>query len=136
MEACVRAILLGAAALVVLPACGGGGGGGSGSSAVHPSAAIFEPGQIVQVSITMNSADWDALRTQGRSLMDIFGSGCQDGPYPSPFTWFHGTVTIDGRTFTDVAVRKKGFLGSLDEVKPSLKLKFDEFVPGREAFGL
>lgn len=131
-----RAIVAGAAALVLLPACGGGGGGGGGASAVHPSEALFQPSHIVDVSITLNPADWDALRVQGRSLMDIFGSGCLDGPFPSPFTWFRGTVTIDGRTFTDVAVRKKGFLGSLDETKPSLKLKFDEFVPGREAYGL
>jgi spore coat protein CotH len=118
-----------AALFLIVPACGGSHGS-------DPSASLFEPGRIVEVSISMSPADWDALRLQGRSLTDIFGEGCLTGPFPSPFTWFRGSVTIDGRPYADVAVRKKGFLGSLDESKPSLKLKFDEFVPGREVFGL
>lgn len=121
-----------AALVLVVPACGRGSGG----PRVDPSAALFDPNRVIEVSITMSPADWDALRIQGRKLIDIFGSGCLTGPFPSPFTWFRGTVTVDGRTFFDVGVRKKGFLGSLDENKPSLKLKFDEFVSGQEAFGL
>ena len=101
-----------------------------------PSAAIFEPSHIVEVSVTMAPADWDTLRLQGRSLADIFGGPCLAGPFPSPFTYFPSTVTIDGETLTDVAIRKKGFLGSLDEIRPSLKLKFDEYAPGRDFHGL
>lgn len=109
---------------------------GSGDAPPDPSAPYFEPTHIVQVSITMPPADWDALRQQGRSLADIFGGPCLGGPFPSPFTYFRGAVTIDGETLGDVGVRKKGFLGSLDPVRPSLKLKFDEFTPGREFHGL
>jgi len=32
-------------------------------------------------------------------------------------------------------VRKKGFLGSLDAESPSLKLKFDEYIPGPALLG-
>ncbi len=109
---------------------------GSGDGPTDPSASIFEPTNIVQVSVTMAPADWDELRLQGRSLSDIFGGPCLAGPFPSPFTYFPATVTIDGETVTNVAVRKKGFLGSLDEIRPSLKIKFDEYVPGREFHGL
>jgi hypothetical protein len=35
-----------------------------------------------------------------------------------------------------VGVRKKGFLGSLDDEKPSLKVKFDEYVKGEHLYGL
>ncbi len=109
---------------------------GDGDAPPDPSAFLFEPAHIVQVSITIAPADWDALRMQGRSLADIFGGPCLGGPFPSPFTYFRGTVTIDGETLGDVGVRKKGFLGSLDQLRPSLKLKFDEYVPGREFHGL
>lgn len=131
MKPILRGCLVAALALVV-PACGRG----TGNAGVDASARIFDPNRVIEVSITMSPADWDALRIQGRTLTDIFGSGCLTGPFPSPFTWFSCTVTVDGQTFFNVAVRKKGFLGSLDENKPSLKLKFDEFVSGQEAFGL
>ena len=38
---------------------------------------------------------------------------------------------MDGETHTQVGVRKKGFLGSLSKVKPSLKVRFDKFVDGQ-----
>jgi hypothetical protein len=101
-----------------------------------PSAFLFAPEHVVQVSISMAPADWDALRVQGLTLGDIFGGPCLAGPFPNPFTYYPATVTVDGETLTNVAVRKKGFLGSLDTTKPSLKIKFDEFVPGREFHGL
>jgi hypothetical protein len=101
-----------------------------------PSAPLFDPNHVVQVSITMAASDWDALRVQGNTLADIFGAPCQQGPYPSPFTYFSCTAAIDGQVLENVGIRKKGFLGSLDTTKPSLKLKFDEYVPGREFMGL
>lgn len=109
---------------------------GDGDPPADPSAGLFEPSHIVEISITLAPADWDVLRFQGLSLSDIFGGPCLEGPFPNPFTYFPGTVTIDGETLGSVGVRKKGFLGSLDTNKPSLKLKFDEYVPGREFHGL
>ncbi|HEV8323372.1 MAG TPA: CotH kinase family protein [Myxococcota bacterium] len=101
-----------------------------------PTAVLFDPAHVVEVAITMPPADWDALRYQTRDLLDILGGQCLAEPFPSPFTYFMGNVTVDGEARTDVGVRKKGFLGSLDDVKPSLKLKFDEYVLDGSLYGL
>ena len=45
------------------------------------------------------------------------------------------TVSVDGKVFKNAGVRKKGFVGSIDSRKPSLKVKLDKFVEGQELFG-
>ena len=37
-------------------------------------------------------------------------------------------MTVDGTSYEDVGVRKKGFFGSLSRSKPSLKIRFDKFI--------
>ena len=44
-----------------------------------------------------------------------------------PFSYFKADVSIDGQVIKNVGVRKKGFIGSLDNYRPSLKLKFDKY---------
>ena len=102
-----------------------------------PSDQLFDPSRVIDVVVTMAPEDWNALRVETRTIEDIFfGADCLDAPFPDPFDYFHADVTVDGETAPDVGIRKKGFLGSLDEDKPSLKLKFDEFVDGGALFGL
>jgi len=98
------------------------------------SGPLYDSTRIVDVSITIAEADWDALRMQTRLASDIFGA-CPTGPHPNPFTQFHATVSIDGQQLSDVAVRKKGFYGSLDEDKPSLKINTDEYIAGQTFYG-
>lgn len=101
-----------------------------------PSDAVFEPGHMLEVAVDMDPKDWDSLRHQYREVSKLLGKGCMDGPKKSPYTQFRAKVTVDGKLLEDSAVRKKGFLGSASISKPSLKLSFDEFVPGREYKGL
>ena len=69
-------------------------------------------------------------------IVDIlFDDDCQAEPFGSPFTYFAADITVDGQLFENAGVRKKGFLGSLSDEKPSLKIKFDEFEEGVELFG-
>jgi len=96
---------------------------------------LFDPQRLIEVSIELPAADWDALRMQTRSVSDVFGM-CPTGPHPNPFSTFRATVTVDGQRLTDVGIRKKGFYGSLDAAKPSLKIKTDEFVADQRLFGL
>lgn len=84
--------------------------------------------RVLDVSITIDPADWETLRNQTRSFVDILAGDCLDGPADDIFTWFEATVTVDGETLEKVGVRKKGFLGSLSRSKPSLKVRFDKFV--------
>jgi hypothetical protein len=125
---------------VVVAACGddgaGDGDGGPGPDAgVDLSAPYFDPDHIVEVEIDLPAEDWDALRVQTRSVSELFGT-CLQEPFADPFTYFPATVTVDGETLEDVGVRKKGFLGSLSTEKPSLKIKFNEYVSGQRLAGM
>lgn len=97
---------------------------------------LFEPDRLLDIEIELAAGDWDALRFQQRSILGILGETCGMQPAGSPFTYVQGTVTIEGETITQVGVRKKGFLGSLDDDKPSLKLDFAEYVSGQQFSGL
>ncbi len=98
--------------------------------------AMFDPNRVLRISIDMDPADWDDLRTQTRSILDVLGSSCLAEPPERPFTYFQASVTIDGETTTNVGVRKKGFFGSLSETKPSLKVKFSEYDDAQRFSGL
>jgi hypothetical protein len=89
----------------------------------------FDPGRLLEIVIKMDPAEWEEVRTQSRSLLATFGGACGRRPPPSPFTFLPGDVTIDGETIENVGIRKKGFFGSLDRGKPSLKIDLTEFVP-------
>jgi hypothetical protein len=97
---------------------------------------LFDPAHVVQIEIDMADADWDVMRNQTRTIFDILGGDCLGQPFPSPFTNFPANVTIDGTTVSNVGIRKKGFLGSLDPDKPGMKIKFDEYIAGQEYLGL
>ena len=118
--------------LAILCACGGGG-----PSEWDQAAPVFGPDHVLEIAIEMAPADWDALRMQTRSDQDLFGRpDCLGSPFPSPFTWFPATATVDGELLEMVAVRKKGFIGSLSGEKPSLKISIDEYQAGRTYHGL
>ncbi len=88
----------------------------------------FDEDHVLQVSIQMDAVAWQSLREQGRDFQQLFSEPtCLDQPFDSPFTYFPGTVTVDGITASNVGVRKKGFLGSLSSTKPSLKIKMQEY---------
>lgn len=90
----------------------------------------FPVDRVVEVGITMPPEDWEACRNQTRSVWDTFGGDCLGQPFESPFSWFTGAVTMDGVEYAEVGIKKKGFLGSLDTVKPGLKVRFDKYEPG------
>ena len=84
---------------------------------------IFDTNRLLEVDIKISPADWDKLRFQSRN----FANALRKPPPPSPYTWFKADVTINGKRMDNIGVRKKGFLGSQDSDRPSLKIKFDEF---------
>lgn len=91
-------------------------------------AAVFEGSGILEVVINLPEADWDTLRVEGRTGLNQFGADCLDAPEPSPYTWQQGTVSLDGDSFAQVGIRKKGFFGSLDSERPSLLLDLDRNI--------
>ncbi|MGC4066622.1 MAG: CotH kinase family protein [Polyangiaceae bacterium] len=102
-----------------------------------PATPYFAPEHVLEVALAIDASDWDALRAEKRSVTDIvLGEDCQSEPFPNPFTWKHAKLTIDGASIENVGVRKKGFLGSLDKTRPSLKIATDTFESKRNLFGV
>jgi len=99
-------------------------------------AALFDPDRLLEIDIELSEPDWDALRQQTRSISSFFSAECLAAPFESPFTYFPGRVTVDGRVAEQVGVRKKGFFGSLDTERPSLKVKLDEYVADQRLSGV
>lgn len=104
-------------------------------TAPDPTVALFDPEHVVEIEIVLPGAQWDELRFQHHDMLEALGENCVDGPPPKPYDWFRATVTIDGTTLHDVGVRKKGFIGSNDWIRPSLKIDFSEFVDGQRYAG-
>ena len=94
--------------------------------------AIYDIDRLLQVEVTLDPDDWEDLRYQARDFLNMLsGDECLAEPFESPYSWFPATVTIDGTTLENIAVRKKGLLGSVEPGRPSLKLDFDRYVDGQ-----
>ena len=105
----------------------------------HPSGAFFALDWVLDISIEIAPEDWDTLRNQTRTFEDLLGEIEKyelSRPFASIYTWFSGRVSVDGETYADVGVRKKGFLGSQSDTKPSLKLRFDKYVDDQTLGGV
>lgn len=98
---------------------------------------LFDGARVLQVELTLAPADWDTVRLQTRNPMSALGPDiCGLAPSPSPFTYVPASVRIDGEEVAQVGLRKKGFFGSADNVRPSLVVDFDRLVPGQHFHGL
>ena len=127
-----------AAAAFLLAACGSNEPA-SPFAPTDPAGRLFEPGHVLEVAVDLAPADWDTLRRQSRSWWDVAGAEnktCLVQPFAKPFDWFSASITVDGVRRDRVAVRKKGFLGSLNEERPALKVRFDREVAGQTLLGL
>lgn len=90
---------------------------------------LFDPNRVIEVEIEMDEADAEALAIQTRNLLDTLSGECTAQPFGSPFSFFPAEITIDGAIRRkEIGIRKKGFLGSLNTEKPSLKIDLEEFV--------
>jgi len=86
---------------------------------------LFPSDRVLDVKITVKKADWKALCRQSRKLQDALGPARKQGKFHKPFSYISGDVSIDGVVFKDVGIRKKGFVGSLSNTRPSLKIKLN-----------
>jgi len=99
------------------------------------SAFLFDPDRLLEVNVRIAKADWDVLRFEELDVLgEITSPTCGNQPWSDLFeyTFFSAEVTVDGKTFSNVGVRKKGFFGSLSDTMPSLKVKFDHYVGGQQ----
>ena len=106
----------------------------SDSSALGAEATrVFDVDRLLKISIQMSPSDWKALRTQTKSDFD---RSKEHGMKPKRYTYFKGDITIDGVTIPSIGIRKKGGFGSVVSTRPSLKIKFEEYVDEQKHFGL
>jgi spore coat protein H len=85
----------------------------------------------VEVEVELDPSDWQSLRADGRSLAMLF-----DTTRPFEYASYVGTVRIDGQRYEQVQIRKKGFLGSLSALKPSIKMDLGELIDGQHHLGV
>lgn len=79
---------------------------------------IFSEDKILIYKVQMLETDWQAMAGQGKNLGVIAGACNQFTGY----NFYRASVIADGQRFDDVEIRKKGALGSLSTVRPSIKL--------------
>jgi len=86
---------------------------------------IFPADRVLDVQITVDEKDWDTIRYQSRDFESALHESRKVKPPENPYTYVDASVTIDGVEFPKVGLRKKGFLGSLNTTRPSLKIKLN-----------
>ena len=86
---------------------------------------VFPADRVLDVQITIDERDWDTIRYQSRNFFEALQESRKYGPADSPYTYVEASVSIDGVEFPQVGIRKKGFLGSLNSNRPSLKIKLN-----------
>lgn len=86
-----------------------------------PPSSVYQRERRTEISIELSPEDWEALRHEGRPLVDAFAGFPTDYDYGEYF----GAVVVDGVRYEGVELRKKGFLGSLSALRPALRLDFE-----------
>lgn len=138
-----RPVPLGVLALALAPAV---------VAAADPAAAVFAPGKVWDVRVTLSAKEFEAMQPRGKAAFPGFG---QSPPPPKKvddtgreqhrntfgmdLPWATGTVTIGGETFQNVGLRYKGngTIGdAANTIKKSLKIDLDHFGGAAAFHGL
>ena len=88
---------------------------------------FFDTARLVNIDFQIDAEDWNKLRLQHRSLVKTLRTDIPPSEQKKPFSYFSANMVIDGIDVGKVAIRKKGFVGSLDQDRPSLKVKIDKY---------
>jgi spore coat protein H len=86
-----------------------------------PAETVYEATARTEITIELSEADWDALRHDGRTMAQQQAEVVPEYDYAEVF----GTVSVDGVVYEGVGLQKKGFLGSLSVLRPSMRLDFE-----------
>lgn len=90
-----------------------------------PPESIFERNHVVEVRVELAPEDWEKLSFEGMSFGEVAFPSLPNRVRVVPeYTEFAAQVTVDGVVHDNVAVRKKGYIGSLSSVRPSMKFHF------------
>ena len=87
---------------------------------------LFTRDDVLPVEIAVGERGWELLRGEHHELAPVATSLCSSEPVADAYTWQAAHARVDGVVHDDARVRKKGFFGSDDIDKPSLKLAWDD----------
>ena len=96
----------------------------------------FKVDRLLDVKVAMPAADWKKMRYEHHDLFGLITPRKPGKPRPNPYHYFKGNVTIGGKLFKNVGLRKKGLLGSVNAQRPSIKINFDKFGTEQEFEGV
>ncbi len=98
-----------------------------GIAVINDSTAVdlFPSDRVLDVQITVAEEDWNRIRVQSRNFLEALQESRKFKPVKAPYTYVTARMTIDGVEFPEVGIRKKGFIGSQNPNRPSLKIKLD-----------
>ncbi|MDP6753859.1 MAG: CotH kinase family protein, partial [Verrucomicrobiota bacterium] len=98
---------------------------------------LFRTDKLLEIQIKMSPTDWEKLRKESDrrngGFSRLFSGSRSTG---SRFNLYKADINIDGKTIKNIGIRTKGFIGSLNPERPSLKVKFDEYVDQSPIEGL
>ena len=88
---------------------------------------FYDVSRLAKVELQLKESDWDSMRVQHRLLVKTLRTDIPPTDQAKQFDYFPAQLKIDGVEVGKVAIRKKGFVGSLDVNRPSLKIQIDRF---------
>ncbi len=92
----------------------------------------FFGNELIDIAITLPPNEWEVLRQQYRSRVNLLGGvHCSATPPENVYDFFDASIDIDGQHYDNIAIRKKGF-GSQSSRKPSLKVSLSKRVSGQD----
>jgi len=92
---------------------------------VTPQVELFPSDRVMDVQISVKEKDWNKIRFQTRNFLEALQTKRKQEAIPSPYVYVPAKVTIDGVEYPEVGIRKKGFIGSQNASRPSLKVKLN-----------
>ena len=88
---------------------------------------FFDTARLVKIDFQIDVEDWNKLRLQHRSLVKTLRTDIPPSEQGKPSSYFPANMVIDGTDVGKVAIHKKGFVGSLDQDRPSFKIQIDKY---------
>lgn len=89
----------------------------------------FDPAILHDVRVTMPAPEWESLRRDAPDILVQIGPHRTNQARVRPYSQHRASLEFDGKPWPDVAVRKRGFVGSVSRERPSLNIQFPE-APG------
>lgn len=103
--------------MCALSACGGGSTSDKPVIEQKQTKTAYDRTQVLDVNIDLSTEDWDKLRHEGRQISQ-WSPACTFEGYND----YTATVTVNGETFEEAAVSKKGKIGTVTVLRPQFNI--------------